>query len=217
MSWGFGDLNSDKIMDYCRVFTQGGRDEFKTVVEIYLASGQGGFSQRPSKRIVLDQYCVGLMVTDLDGDGSASAVVATVAVSSTSLVKSLLVKRMQVDLNVFQADGGILSEQPSSIKKVTCAVDFFGGDVPTRLIGCLHGDFDKDKLKELVTINDDDEIEIFKGARNPQFSDKPMLIRQTQRCNWLGSTDLNIDGKADLILHLVDETGRDVTSLLWSK
>ena len=69
MSWGFGDLNNDKIVDYCRVFTQGGQDEFKTVLEIYLAVGQAGFSQRPSKRIVLDQYCVGLVVTDLDGDG----------------------------------------------------------------------------------------------------------------------------------------------------
>ena len=217
MSWGFGDLNSDKVTDYCRVFTQGSQDEFKTVIEIYLASGQSGFAQRPSKRIVLDQYCVGLNVADLNGDGTAAAIVATVAVSSTSLVKSLLVKRMQVDLNVFQAEGGVLTEQASSIKRISCAVDFFGGDVPTRLVGCLHGDFDKDKMKELVSINDDDEIEIFKGAKNPQFSDKPMLIRQTQRCNWLETSDLNLDGKADLILQLVDETGRDLTTLLWSK
>ena len=116
----------------------------------------------------------------------------------------------------FRSEAGVLSEQPTSVKKISCAVDFFGSGVPTRLIGCLHGDFDKD-AKDLVSINDDDEIEIFKGAKNPQFSDKPMLITASRRCNWLDSTDLNLDGKADLILHSVDETGRDVATLLWSK
>lgn len=217
MSWGFGDLNNDRIGDYCRVFTQGEQNEFKTVLEIYLAGGQGGFAQRPSKRIVLDQYCLGLAVVDLDGDGVASAVLATVNVSPTSLVKSLLVKRMQVDLSVFQPNGGVLSEQPTSVKKISCAIDYFGSGVPTRLIGCLHGDIDKDRLNELVSLNDDDEIEIFKGAQNPQFSDKPMLSRRTERCVWLDATDLNLDGKADLIVRSVDETGRDVTTLLWSK
>ncbi len=217
MSWGFGDLNNDKIVDYCRVFTQGEQDEFKTVLEIYLAGGQAGFAQRPSKRIVLDQYCLGLVVTDLDGDGVASAVLATVNVSPTSLMKSLLVKRMQVDLNIFQPQGGVLSEQPTSVKKISCAIDYFGSGVPTRLIGCLHGDFDKDRINDLISLNDDDEIEVFKGAQNPHFSDKPVSSRQAGRCNWLDATDLNLDGKSDLILHSVDETGRDVATLLWSK
>ncbi len=217
MSWGLGDLNNDKTMDYCRVFTQGGPDEFKTVFEVYLAAGQGGYSQRPSKRIVLDQYCLGLTVADLDGDGAASAILATVGVSPTSLVKSLLVKRMQVDLNIFRSEGGILSDLPSSIKKIGCAVDIFSGGAPTRLIGCLHGDFDKDRINELVSLNDDDELEVFKGSRNPEFSDKPMLSREVQRCSWLDAIDLDLDGKSDLILRSVDETGRDVATLLWSK
>lgn len=217
MSWGFGDLNNDKTVDYCRVFTQGGQDEFKTVLEIYLSGGQAGFAQRPSKRIVLDQYCLGLVVADLNADGVASAILATVNVSPTSLMKSLLVKRMQVDLNIYQPEGGVLSEQPTSIKRISCAIDYFGSGVPTRLIGCLHGDFDRDRMNDLISLNDDDEIEIFKGAQNPQFSDKPVLSRQAGRCNWLDATDLNLDGKADLILHSVDETGRDVATLLWSK
>ena len=217
MSWGFGDLNNDKIVDYCLVFTQGDQDEFKTVLEIYLAGGQIGFAQRPSKRIVLDQYCLGLVVADLDDDGVASAILATVSVSPTSLVKSLLVKRMQVDLSVYQPQGGVLSEQPSSVKKVSCAIDYFSNGVPTRLVGCLHGDMDRDRMNDLVSLNDDDEIEVFKGAQNPQFSDKPILTRQAGRCTWLDAIDLNLDGKADLILHSVDETGRDVATLLWSK
>lgn len=217
MAWGFGDFNGDKVIDYCRVFTQGQNDEFKTFVEFYLATGQNGFSQRASRRIVLDEYCLGLSVADLNGNGSSAAIVATVSVSPTSLMKALLVKRMQVGLNIFQANGGVMAEQATAVKKVGCGIDFFNGNIPTRFMSCAHADFDRDKYSELVTLNDDDEIEIYRGAKDAQFSDKPVITRETLRCNWLDATDLNTDGKADLIVHSTDETGRDQITFLWSK
>lgn len=216
-SWGLADLNNDKVIDYCRVFTQGKQDEFKTILEIFLGNAQAGYPQRPSKRIVLDQYGVGMAVADLDGDGAASVILATVGVSPTSLVKSLLMKRMPVELNIYEADGGVFAEQAKFTKKINCAIDFFGNGLPTKYIGCLDGDLDHDRINDLVSISDDDELEVYRGSKNPHFSDKPVATRAAQRLYSVDAHDLNLDGKADLIMLGWDEDGRDQVTLLWSK
>lgn len=105
---GFADLNNDKLLDYCRIVSQGGQSEFKTVIEIHLGSLQSGFSPRPSKRIVLNQFAVGCDLVDLNGNGSKSLITATVPVSRTSMVKAFVVRKMPVELSVFEAVGGVV-------------------------------------------------------------------------------------------------------------
>ena len=139
---GLADLNNDRLLDYCRIFTQEFGHEFKTVIEIFLGSMQEGYSTRPSKRIVLDEFGVGLSLLDLDGDGTSSIIVATVPVTPTSLVKALLVKGMPLDLHVFEADGGVFGDQPVMAKRVSCGLNFFKSRFPVRYIGALTGDLD---------------------------------------------------------------------------
>jgi hypothetical protein len=214
---GLADLNNDRLLDYCRVFTQSTDTEYKTVIEIFLGNMQEGYSTRPSKRIVLDEYGVGLSLLDLDGDGVSSVIVATVPVTPTSLVKALLVKGMPLDLHVYESDGGVFGDQPVMTKRVTCGLNFFKGACPVRYVGALTGDIDSDNKCDLVVITDDDDLQVFPGSKKLIFSDKPSIVRKTHGVVALETADLNDDAKADLILLGRDEDGRDIVTLLMTK
>ncbi len=216
-SWGLADLNNDKLTDYCRVFTQGRDGDFKTILEVFLGNAQLGYPQRPSKRIVIDQFGIGFALADLDGDGSSSVILATISAASTNLVKSLLMQRIGVELSIFESEGGVFAEQAKFVKKLNCGIDFFGNDLPTRFIGCFDGDLDRDQIKDLVSISDDDELEIYRGTKNPHFSDKPVVTREATRCSSVDAHDLNLDGKGDLVVFGWDEDGREQVTVLWSK
>ncbi len=214
---GLADLNNDRLLDYCRVFTQSSGTEFKTIIEVFMGNLQEGYSTRPSKRIVLDEYAVGLSLPDLDGDGVSSVVVATIPVTSMSLVKALLVKGIPLDLRVYESNAGVLGDQPVATKRVTCGLNFFKTVCPVNYIGALSGDLDADKRCDLVVITDDDELQVFSGNKEAVFADKPSIVRKTRSMLALDAADLNRDGKADLILRGRDEDGRDIVTLLVTK
>ena len=214
---GLADLNNDRLLDYCRVFTQSSGTEYKTVIEIFLGNMQEGYSTRPSKRIVLDEYGVGLSLLDLDGDGVFSVIVATVPVTPTSLVKALLVKGMPLDLHVYESDGGVFGDQPVMTKRVMCGLNFFKNACPVRYVGALTGDLDSDNKCDLVVITDDNELQVFPGGKKIIFADKPSIVRKTRGVVALETADLNHDAKADLILLGRDEDGRDIVTLLMTK
>jgi hypothetical protein len=211
------DLNNDRLLDYCRVFTQSSGTEYKTVIEIFLGNMQEGYSTRPSKRIVLDEYGVGLSLLDLDGDGVSSVIVATIPVTPTSLVKALLVKGMPLDLRVYESDGGVFGDQPVMTKRITCGLNFFKNVCPVRYVGALTGDLDSDSKCDLVVITDDNELQVFPGSKKVIFADKPSIVRKTSGVVALETADLNHDAKADLILLGRDEDGRDIITLLMTK
>jgi hypothetical protein len=214
---GLADLNNDRLLDFCRVFTQSSGTDYKTVIEIFFGNIQEGYSTRPSKRIVLDEYGVGLSLLDLDGNGVSSLVVATIPVTPTSMVKALLVKGMPLDLHVYESNGGIFGDQPIATKRVTCGLNFFKKACPVRYIGSLTGDLDSDRNCDLVIITDDNELQVFPGSKTLIFADKPSIVRKTRGVVAIESVDLNHDTKADLILLGRDEDGRDVVTLLMTK
>jgi hypothetical protein len=214
---GLADLNNDRLLDYCRVFTQSSGTEFKTVIEIFLGNMQEGYSTRPSKRIVLDEYGVGLSLLDLDGDGVFSVIVATIPVTPTSLVKALLVKGMPLDLRVFESEGGVFGDQPVMTKRVTCGLNFFKNACPVRYIGAFSGDLDSDNKCDLIVITDDNDLQVFPGGKKLIFADKPSIVRKTHGVVSLETADLNHDAKDDLFLLGHDEDGRDVVTLLLTK
>jgi hypothetical protein len=214
---GLADLNNDRLLDYCRVFTQSSGTEYKTVIEVFLGNIQEGYSARPSKRIVIDEYGVGLSLVDLDGDGVSSVILATIPVTPTSLVKALLVKGMPLDLRVYESDGGVFGDQPVTTKRVTCGLNFFKNACPVRYVGALAGDLNSDKKCDLVVITDDDELQVFPGSKEMVFADKPSIVRKTRGVIALETVDLNHDAKADIILLGRDEDGRGIVTLLTTK
>ncbi len=214
---GLADLNRDRLLDYCRVFTQSSGDEFKTVIEIFFGNVQEGFSSRPSKRIVLDQFGAGLSLKDLDNDGTASIIIATLPVTPTSLVKALLVKGIPVELNVFEVDGGVIADQPVTVKRVSCGLSFFQDRIPAKYLGCVDGDLEGDRFNDLVVVTDDEELQVFPGGRRPLFSDKPSIVRKAKGVISVEARRLNGDTKADLILQGRDEDGRETVTLLITK
>ncbi len=210
------DINNDQLIDFCRVITQGDRDKFKTILEVFLGNIASGFSQRPSRRIVTEDFAVGLSLTDLNGNGAHSIVVATVPVSATSMVKAFVVQRMSVELRVYESASGLVAEEPTSVKKISCGIDLFGTKMPTRYVGCMCGDLNGDKLAELAIVNDDDELQVFRGEQEPHFSDKATTVREANGVYSIDAHDLNADGRDDLIMLGYDENGREVIHLLWS-
>lgn len=214
---GLADLNNDRLLDYCRVFTQSSGSDYKTVVEVFFGNLQEGYSTRPSKRIVLDEYGVGLSLIDLDGSGVSAIVIATIPVSPTNMVKALLVKGMPLDLRVYRSEGGIISDQPAVVKRVTCGLNLFKSACPVRYIGTLAADLNADKACDLVIITDDNELQVFPGSRQLSLADKPSVVRKTSGVTSLEIADLNGDAKTDIILFGRDEDGRDVVTLLKTK
>ncbi|TFH65637.1 MAG: hypothetical protein E4G91_01760 [Candidatus Zixiibacteriota bacterium] len=187
------------------------------MIEIFFENMQEGYSTRPSKRIVIDEYSVGLSLLDLDGDGVSSVIVATVPVTPTSLVKALLVKGIPLDLRVYESNGGVFGDQPVMTKRVTCGLNFFKKACPVRYVGALTGDLASDNKCDLVVITDDDELQVFPGSDKMIFADKPSIVRKTRGVAALETADLNDDAKADLILLGRDEDGRGVITLLMTK
>jgi hypothetical protein len=214
---GLADLNNDRLLDYCRVFTQSSGSDYKTIIEIFLGNLQEGYSTRPSKRIVLEEYGIGMTLLDLDGSGTSSIVVATIPVSPTNMVKALLVKGMPVDLRIFRSNDGVFSDQPAVVKRVTCGLNFFKSACPVSYIGALAGDLNADKVCDLAVITDDNELQVFPGSKQLGIADKPTISRKTNGVTALEIADLNHDSKTDLILLGHDEDGRDIITLLRTK
>lgn len=215
--YGFGDINGDGLLDFCRVFTQGRDYDVKSLVEIFLGNIHDGYSQRPTKRIVLDEFVVGLTLMDLNGDGSASLIVATQSLSTISMVKALMVKRIPVDLEIFGSNAGVISEEPLAVKQVSCGLELLRQQFPGRLVACLGADLNADKRHELAVINQDDELEIYRGDSEAVFADKPATKMSLSHPRQIDCADLDGDTRSDLIITGSDEDGRETVTILWPK
>jgi hypothetical protein len=213
----FGDINGDGLVDYCRVFTQGEGYDAKSLVEVFLGNIHEGYPSRPSKRIVLDEFVVGVKLKDLDNDGSASLIVATQQLSTISMMKSLMVKRIPVELKVFKAVGGQISDVPVAVKKTSCAVQLLQHSFPARFIGCLDGDVNSDRRNELAIIDHDNELQVYQGDQETVFGDKPYYSMSAENFVSVDACDFDLDRKSDLILSGTDEDAHPVLLILWAR
>ncbi len=210
------DLNNDGLIDYCRVFTQAEGFDVKSLVEVFLGNIHSGYPQRPSRRIVLEEFIVGLTLVDLGG-GTTSLVVATEKLSTVSMVKSLMVKRIPVELKVFAFSGGMMAEEPLAVKKTSCALRLLGQQFPARFIGSMRADLDGDGKNELVVIDHDDKLQVYKGGGKEIFADKPLYSLSLPGTGTIITAHLDSDRKADLVLVGVDEDGRERITILRPK
>lgn len=213
----FGDINGDGLVDYSRVFTQGSGYDARSLVEVFFGNIHDGYSQRPSTRIVLDEFVVGLALVDLNHDGSKSLVVATQQLSTIGMVKNLMVKRIPVELKVFTSVGGLISDEPVAVKKTSCAIDLLRESFPARFVGCMLGDIDSDNRNELVIIDHDSELQVYQGEEEAVFGDKPIYSMPAHNIESLNAVDFDRDNKSDLVLSGVDEDAHPVLMILWSK
>jgi hypothetical protein len=214
---GFADINGDGLLDFCRVFTQGVEYDAKTLVEIFMANIQNGYPSRPTKRIVLEEFAVGMSLVDLNGNGSTSLIVATQDLSTIGMVKSLMVKRIPVELKIFGFEGGIIDEEPIAVKKVSCAVDLLGQQFPGRFLGCLTADCDRDGHNEFAVINHDNVLELFGGHGESVFTDKPVSSIGLPVAGLITAADLDGDKKDDFVIQGVDEHGQSNLIVLWPR
>jgi hypothetical protein len=216
-SSGFGDLNGDGLLDFCRVFTQGVDYDVKSLIEIFLGNIHDGYPSRPTKRIVLDEFVVGLTLIDLNGNGSASLVVATQSLSTISMVKSLMVKRIPVKLKIFESKAGVIDDEPVAVKQVSCGLELLRQQFPGRFIACLEADLDSDLRHELAVVNHDNELEIYRGDSESIFADKPATSMSLSAPRHIDAADLDGDRRSDLIISGSDEDGREAITIIWPK
>jgi hypothetical protein len=154
---------------------------------------------------------------DLTGDGRQEFMVTSVNITLGAIIGALLTRSASIDLGIYRMEDGVFPDEPRLKKKLKVRFDFSNGDffMPTVLGADLTGDGRKD----LIVQRDEKSLDVYTGeptddlfAKNPIRLD---LALPEEREAFL-VTDLDRDGREELVLHLDDDEGSRLSVVSFS-
>lgn len=228
---GFADFDNDGTADLAIATVAGDSLFAKhTTFEVHFGKpttdgSATTFGELPDTSIVSDGMQLGMARHDLDDDGQVDLMFTVFDPSPPGVVfdllGSFLLRRMSFDLEFFRLANGAYPNKPDALRKLR--VKSPHGEPPGGLASALRsrpagtppaprppypsallGDINGDGKAELLLQRGFDELQIFMGVAAPGlFARKPrklpFSLPPDQEFVWL--TDLNRDGKADLLAH----------------
>ncbi len=211
------DLNGDGYADVIVTLTKGTGKFLDRRINIFIflhrQKSNKPYPPQPDQTIIVEGITSGVNLEDVNGDGREDMYLSSVRVGFWKIVKNLLSKRAGVETAVFllQSDNRY-SKKPDYEKETSYRLNLtrgvkFRGAFPT-----LEGDFNGDGEKDLL-IARDEKIEIHARNSNGDFFLKPVSQSNVFTSVYRHITDLNGDGRDDLIFYEKKRGGRISVSL----
>jgi hypothetical protein len=184
------DVNGDGIIDLVvhRAVLSG--SWLGATAELVVALGTGTGFSKPAL-IQTESAAVDVELEDVDSDGDLDLVVPQIDITLSNMARALVAKRMQVEVLLFEWDGG-LSPQPVSLRSVSIPIEN-----SEQLHVELSTDLTGDGLADMVYQEGSEPLHVYAGAKGG-MSDKP----------W-ASVQVDVPaGEDSLFLHDVTGDGR---------
>ncbi len=141
---------------------------------------------------------------DIDGDGQVDAVCGHIKTSFTSMVRVLVGRSLSMGLEVYRIDDGAYPEKADTKRKLTARLRFGDGRDAGFFPAVRVGDVNGDGRSDVVAGKSRETLLVFLGVPGPEvLTPQPREVTVTlpgdERNTWL--TDLNRDGKDDILMH----------------
>jgi len=176
-----GDVNGDGKVDLFFNKTVGGISNMKCEARIYLTDPSGDFSAKPVFSNKREGWGLSARLRDVNGDGKADLLRPHVEMGLSTLIKTMLAGKLDVDFEVYLAKDGRLPSRPDFTVQSGLGINFKSAQE-------LHGpgplfqqDFNGDGLGDLVlgsagdgSGENPDLLTIRPGTSSGKYADQPI-------------------------------------------
>lgn len=195
------DVTGDGRVDAVLGTITGGLSNLRQVTEIFPATGDG-FATAPSASLDTQGAATVAVLEDLDGDGRQELTTVSVTIGVAAVLRFLLTRSMTIEYATYAVDPqGRLGETPLLQWTQPVRLDLDGPGDPG--VVTLAGDFDADGVRDIVSAQADDSIEIRRLVRGPDGLALGDVIAEAKAPGrgQAVTTDLDRDGRSDLIVY----------------
>lgn len=195
------DFNLDKRLDLIGYRSIGGISGAATEISLINSSNFRSGDKSTGHHITLTDACGNVIIGNFDGSGGLELAVPTIELGVMSMVKVLLSKKIDFHLLIYPLDSlGHPSKDPVIRRKISCQLDFSKADPTSGIRLNWTGDYDGDNRPDLAFADGTGQILFYRGIPNEYVESKASLILDAPNVDQIYATQLNNDGRSDLIL-----------------
>ncbi|GAA0812073.1 hypothetical protein GCM10009111_05510 [Colwellia asteriadis] len=212
------DVNADGITDMVVRYTKAsGVLDRVNDYEIYLGKKQQDeliFSTSANSVIRAEGTLTGLQFIDIDNDKKLEVLLSGFDIGLSQIIGALVAGSIDQDVYIFKMNASDnYEEKPNISKEVELNFSLTSGQSGSAIVQLA--DITGDGLKELILSEDDDELLIYRGQAGKKSFAKRSRSFETllpKDGNLVSVTDLNNDGKEDLLMNFSNLDGKDSKS-----
>jgi hypothetical protein len=218
----FDDVDGDALADlvlYRNVGKVGLFETMRTQVLLHRAqaasaAGAGPGGEAPDQILNLKGVSINPALIDVDRDGAKDLVVSSLRTDLVTNAKRALFSSVTVTYYVFRfaKDEKRFSETPDYAKDLSIDVARIegGGTIP---LAFFFGDYDGDKVPDLLSLESSEEVAIFPGkaedsfwsGRSLDYDESEKRVVEVETSNSIKIQDLDKDGKSDFLFWYWDK------------
>ncbi|MCP4567555.1 MAG: VCBS repeat-containing protein [FCB group bacterium] len=195
------DFDLDGRLDLVCSQSIGGVSGAHTEINFFGADRLRQQNRSASHNISLTDAHGNLIIDNIDRSGGLELVVPAVELGIMSAVKMMITKKTDFHLLIYPIDNlGRPASDPIIRRKITCRLDFDNAD-PTANIRCdWSGDFNGDGFPDLVFADGGGQLMFYSGMAEEYIEKKASLVIDVVDPEFIKITQLNSDGRSDLII-----------------
>jgi hypothetical protein len=193
------DINRDGLADLVLSNNRGSISKLVSNVSIHLCKPRGGYDQVPSFSHDISNSAGMAYIHDINNDGRDDMIIPSLKIGITALMKILILKRLDIGLNVFlqNASGGYDSE-PSLTTNIAASTDLNSGNISLGSNIAVTGDFNGDNLCDFLIETGQGRLDIYYGTVGTVLSDKVGWSYRIPRPSAILATDCDDDGISEI-------------------
>lgn len=214
------DINNDQIADLLVRFSQtDGLLDRQNTYEIYLGKvvdGELTYSQTPDSVIKTEGGVAGMDIVDVDGDKKSEIMLANLDIGVSQIIGALLSGSIDQDIYIFKMDeNDNFGKKPNVDKEVALNFSLSSGKSGDPVVKLA--DFDGDGLKDLMFSSGSRTLKVYQGTSKKRLFKRRSVKHKVllpKDGDLLDTTDLNNDGKEDVIIRYGRQDKEELNSKL---